>query len=586
VRPRSSLASRFSRDIRSLHPSRRLAIAISLCLAAGWAEISPCHADYVVQVGAFQSSILAFAKNAQVMQLGFPTAIERIHRPGKSDLNAILVGPYETAQKAGSAKTALANGGVHGFVRAVFNDHPAIGGPTHASSGSKNETSADQYAEGCTLSTQDRRSSSLEFQRIAAAAAEPPVPAKQTNTLPFSISGHAQTALAYTVASPDHWSKIKNTLHLAVERALGADINLKVSGRFSYDGAYDVSNFYPERVRRDQRFDGMFHETYLDVGLNDWNIRLGRQNITWGEVVGLFFADVVSAKDMREFLVPEFDYIRIPQWAARTEYFKGDFKAEAVWIPYMTYDRIGKPGSEFYPYAVPPPPGFAQNIRSERTPHSLSDSSFGLRASYLLSGWDLAAFYFNSMDANATFFRSTILAPVPTIRVRPDHERIHQAGATLSKDVGSFVFKGEAIYTWDRYFDVTRANDANGNVRQNFLDYILSAEVPLPEESRVNVQFFQRWFTNYDADIIPRRVETGASLFASTKFFHEKIEPELLLIHSLNRLDYMARFKINWYFATNWRAVAGTAFFGGKGLNLFGRFDQKDRIFAELRYTF
>ena len=156
----------------------------------------------------------------------------------------------------------------------------------------------------------------------------------------------------------------------------------------------------------------------------------------------------------------------------------------------------------------------------------------------------------------------------------------------MSKDTGAFVLKSEAIYTWDRYFEVTNASDANGVVRQNFIDYILSAEIPLPSDSRVNLQFFQRVFTNHDKDIIPRKVETGASFFASTKLLDDKVEPELLSIHSLNRLDYMTRFKVNWYFAKNWRFVAGTAIFGGKQLGFFGRFDNRDRIFTELRYSF
>jgi hypothetical protein len=100
------------------------------------------------------------------------------------------------------------------------------------------------------------------------------------------------------------------------------------------------------------------------------------------------------------------------------------------------------------------------------------------------------------------------------------------------------VLKGEAIYTWDRYFNVKRTNDANGVVRQNFLDYILSAEIPLPMESRVNLQFFQRLFTNHDRNIIPSSVESGASLFASTKLFNDKVEPELLLIHSRDGISW------------------------------------------------
>lgn len=579
--------------LKELGGSLGLACALILFLSA-WITHDSCFAAFTVQVGAFQSTTLASERIGLINRSGYPTVVEKIYRPGKSALTAVLVGPYEASGEAEAARAALARIGVGGFVRSYRND------------GTKTQPYENQMTSAGPLRDLiPKESNNLRLSKpapgtplsnpwlplAAAPVSEPDRPAApqaepQSGSLPFSISGHLQTAAAYTVASPDHWSKLRNTLALALERELGTDIKLKISGRFSYDGVYDFTTFYPDRVKRDQRIDGMFHETFLDFGVNDWSLRFGRQHITWGEVVGLFFADVVSAKDMREFLIPEFDYIRTPQWAARAEYFKGDFKAEAIWIPYTTYDRIGKPGSDFYPFTIPPPSGFAQNIRSERTPHKLSDSSFGLRTSYLTNGWDLGAFYYGSTDANATFFRTITLAPVPNVSYRPDHERIHQAGLTVSKDTGEFVVKAEAVYTWDRYFNVTRINDADGVVRQNFLDYVLSADIPLPMDSRINLQFFQRWFTNHDPDILLRRVESGASLFASTKLFHEKVEPELLLIHSLNRLDWMARFKINWYFAKDWRLVTGTAFFGGKELGLFGRFAQKDRVFAELRYSF
>jgi hypothetical protein len=553
-----------------------------------------CFADYAVQVGHFKSVTAAAGKIGQIQRAGFPTIVEKSDDRGNAAPTTVLVGPYAAAADAETALQGLLRHGVEGFVRTYGTTKTAA--PLEPFLGPIRPARFDDVGNRSPIQSPNGPLPLGPGLRLAAAPGADPAQPSQPATapskssflgLPFSLSGSAQTAIAYTVASPDHWSKIKNTLNLAAERELSADINLKVSGRFSYDGAYDVSNFYPDRVKRNQRWEAMFQETYLDVGLSDLNFRVGRQNIIWGEVVGLFFADVVTAKDLREYLIPEFDYIRVPQWATRAEYFKGDFKAEAIWIPYMTYDQIGKPGAEFYPLTAPPPPGFRQNIRSERTPHSLRDSSFGVRGSYLLNGWDSSAFYYGSMDSSPTFFRSTILAPVPTVRFRPDHERIHQAGLTTSKDAGSFVFKAEAVYTWDRFFNVTNTSDANGVVRQNFLDYIVSAEIPLPSESRLNLQLFQRWFTNYDPDILQRRVETGASLYVSTKLFDEKVEPELLMIQSLNRLDYMTRFKINWYFAKDWRFVAGTAIFGGTNkLGFFGRFDNRDRVFTELRYTF
>jgi hypothetical protein len=105
-------------------------------------------------------------------------------------------------------------------------------------------------------------------------------------------------------------------------------------------------------------------------------------------------------------------------------------------------------------------------------------------------------------------------------------------------------------------------------------------------ESRLNLQFFQRVFTSHDEGIIPHEVESGATLLVSTKLFNDKVEPELLTIHSFNRLDWMTRFKVTWNFHENWRLVVGTAFFGGPDLGLWGRFDKSDRVFTELRFTF
>jgi hypothetical protein len=330
----------------------------------------------------------------------------------------------------------------------------------------------------------------------------------------------------------------------------------------------------------------MFRETYLDASRGDWSVRVGRQNIIWGEVVGLFFADVVSARDLRELILPDLDYLRIPQWATRAEYFRGDFHAEAIWIPYMTYDRIGKPGSDFYPITSNPEPGFAVNIRNEKIPaHTLSNSAFGFRLGYLLNGWDLTSFYYDSIDASPSFFRQAVADPVPTFSYRAQHDRIHQVGGTFSKDFQSFVLRGEAIYTWDRWFNVSRTNDENGVVRQNFLDYILGIDVPLPLDSRVNLQFFQRWFPAHDPHILERRVESGVTLFASTKI-GDKVEPDLLLIHSLNRSDWLARPRITWQFLPNWRLRAGAGFFGGNKDALFGRFSDRDRVFLEARYAF
>lgn len=409
-----------------------------------------------------------------------------------------------------------------------------------------------------------------------------PVLAEAPQPAPPKLSGFYQNDLAYTFAGDKHWSRFNNTLDVAVTGRAGS-VAWKLGGRVNYDPIYDLTDHYPEAVRNDQRFEAMIREAYLDYSAGDWEFRLGRQHIVWGEMVGLFFADVVPAKDMRQFVLPDFDMIRIPQWAARAEYFSGDFHAEGIWIPAMTYDDIGKPGAEFYPFKPPAVAGYQTVFGREKTPSGLDASGYGARLSWLKGGWDVSGFYYSSYDASAAFSRQVV--PF-TITYQPIHKRIHQIGATLGKDLGPMVLKAEAVYTRDKLFSTLDLTDNDGLVKQNFLDYIVGLEWSFPEETRFNVQLFQRWFTNHDAGIVPDTTESGVSLLFGTQALHPRLEPELLLISSLNRADWLAQFKLTWKADGNWRLAAGVDVFEGGTYGLFGNFDKNDRVYTEVRYSF
>lgn len=407
-----------------------------------------------------------------------------------------------------------------------------------------------------------------------------PVSAPAWKTLITGWKGFSQMEIAQTYADPEHFSKAKLRTELSRTGQFNEYLKWKISGRFDYDAAYDLSNFYPSAVRQDQRYDFFLRENYLDISAGNFDFRLGRQHVIWGEMVGLFFADVVSAKDMREFILPAFDILRIPQWAVRAEYSKNDFHAEVLWIPVPTLDEIGKPGADFYPG---PLRGTASYIEEDRSGRNIGNSNFGVRLSQLIKGWDISGFYYHSLDAASTFYR--VSGPTEPLVFQPRHDPIDQFGATVTKDLGSAVFKGELVYTDGRQFNVGRPSAPNGLVRQNTLDYALGLDFSLPADTRLNVQFFQRVFFGYDPGIFSDRVENGASVLLNGKLW-QKLEAQVLLIHSLNRSDWMFRPRLSWNFQRNWRWAVGADVFGGKPTGLFGRFDQSDRVYTELRFSF
>ncbi len=434
------------------------------------------------------------------------------------------------------------------------------------------------------------------------ADASPAAPATEKPPPASPWRGFMQGEVARSYQDPAHWSNERLRLELNRQGQFSENVKWKIGGRFDYDAAYANSSFYAPDVRRDQRSEFSLRENYLDISSGgNWEFRLGRQHVVWGEMVGLFIADVVPAKDMREFILPEPDLqsLRIPQWAARGEYFMKDMKAELLWIPVPSFDLIGKPGipgvrgaagADFYPYPIPAPPGGATFFVGEDHPsRRLSNSNYGARLSALKDGWDFSGFYYHSLDASPTFYRQVLPGPAPALPVfiyQARHDKIDQVGGTLAKDLGSVVLKGEAVYTNGRQFNLlTNLTQPNGLVAQNTVDYALGLDFNLPSDTRLNVQFFQRIYANHDPDIIPSKFESGASVLLDFKLGNN-VEGRALLVHSLNRNDWLFRPKVSWNFEKNWRLAVGADIFGGPLTGLFGRYDNNDRVYTDLRYSF
>ena len=126
----------------------------------------------------------------------------------------------------------------------------------------------------------------------------------------------------------------------------------------------------------------------------------------------------------------------------------------------------------------------------------------------------MAAFYYRSMSAQPTFYRLPGNAPGQPFVFQPSYDRIWQAGGTVSKDLGEAVLRGEAVYTNGQGYSVNDPLTPLGVVERNTLDYILSVEFPLPGDTRLNVQGFQRAFFGGGAATSSSRTTVSARAFS------------------------------------------------------------------------
>jgi len=100
------------------------------------------------------------------------------------------------------------------------------------------------------------------------------------------------------------------------------------------------------------------------------------------------------------------------------------------------------------------------------------------------------------------------------------------------------------------------------------------------------VQAFQRAYLNGSGkDLAIRNDGFGASIFLSTKLT-DAIEPSILWIQSFRDAGGMIRPRLNWYPAKNTALAFGVDIFTGPNDGYFGRYNNRDRAYAEFRVDF
>jgi len=401
---------------------------------------------------------------------------------------------------------------------------------------------------------------------------------------PLRLSGYFRQEAAFRMSAPRQLSKFRSVGYSALTGQYTEALSYKIAGRLWYDAVYDLTHHYPESVADDQKVDGMLRDAYVDFSKDNWDLRAGKQQIVWGESVGLFYADVVNAKDLREFILPDFEFIRIPEWALDAEYTKSNFHAEAVWLPWPSMSKVSRPGGEFV-FPLPLPPATPIAFGPARKPgKDLDDGEAGARLSYRVEGWDVGAFVLRTWEKLPVLQR-TLSPGLATFT--ETHPRLTIDGLTFAKELEPFVLKGEWIYTARKNFQSKDLADADGLKTKDVMDYMLGADYTFPNNLETTLQLGQRYIRAYENDLFQqRKLQTQLTLWVRRAFWANRLSPEFLLVKDLGTTDLMARPKVTYKFLDHWKCTLGADVFAGPAEGLFGAFAARDRLYTELQFDF
>lgn len=330
-------------------------------------------------------------------------------------------------------------------------------------------------------------------------------------------------------------------------------------------------------------------ELYADIYLGPLYLRAGKQQIVWGKADGLKLLDRINPQSFREFILPDFEDSRIPQWSLRAEFPLGPvWQAQLIAIPDVTVDALPPPDGAFAitaPELVPvPPPGVRVRQQPADAPrHRLADGDAGAQASAFIGGWDLTLNYLYHYVDRPAFPRT---AADDGITVTPRYYRTHTVGGSAANAVGDFTLRSELAYATHRRLIAADPRDADGVIDSREASAVLGLDWMGLSDTIVSAQLFASWVDLSEGAATRDRVEWDVTQLIERSFRNETLTLRGQLIHDINAGDGLLRASLSYDYRADLVLRLGADVFYGPSNGRFGQFDQRDRVTVSITYGF
>ena len=394
----------------------------------------------------------------------------------------------------------------------------------------------------------------------------------------ISLTGYARNYTGVLLQGDHEFSIIQNTFNLNVEQSKDK-VAFKVNPYI-----YHYAN---------QGLELGLREAYLDVYFESVDLRIGKQQIIWGKADGVFITDIVSPKDLSEFLLRDFDEIRMGVTSVKADYYMGDNTFELVWIPVFTPTRFAPEGSIWRPAM----PHFPPNVKTvidhsrEKVESNLKNSEAFAKFSALTEYVDFEVMAGYAWDDDPTLhvvkqinYRVPPYPLYDIYTIYPEHHRLAIGGGSFSTTLGPFVLRGEGAYYAGKYFNTQDPEAKESVVKKNYLHYLLGLDYTLMDW-HLSGQFIQQAILDYNDAIKNDEYSNMATFLATRDFLNETLNLSFFMYYDFNNEASLIRPKITYDLADGFSVLLGANIFTGTE-GMFGQFNDNDMVYTQVKFSF
>tara|TARA_B100000035_G_scaffold313094_1_gene326010 strand:+ start:1244 stop:2569 length:1326 start_codon:yes stop_codon:yes gene_type:complete len=326
---------------------------------------------------------------------------------------------------------------------------------------------------------------------------------------------------------------------------------------------------------------GELREFYTDFFIGNTSLRIGKQQVVWGQTDGLKVLDVVNPQSFQEFILDDFESSRIPLWTLNADISLNDNTSlQFLWIPDLTYHELPSPNSLFEfksPLLTLTPSEMARikNTQKIKPKKMLEDSDMGVRLAIFRDGWDITFNYFYHYDDFPLFDQS---GDSQNLNLLTRYKRNQLFGGSLTKAFKNIVLRSEYGYSTNKYF---LSRDVNGIVSFSEtpeFKVAVAFDYNGDDELFVSGQLLLSDVIESGTQLSRDELETSATLLVRKSLFNNSLILENFLVYSLNNEDGIVRPKFTYEYKSNISIWGGFDIFYGDSLGYFGQFKGLDRF--------
>lgn len=373
-------------------------------------------------------------------------------------------------------------------------------------------------------------------------------------------------------------------------------INLEQSLAF---GSLTIETDFINRYSNSADVEVQLRKAYFDWFTTNYDIRIGKQNITWGKSDGGFVNDILTPVDLREFLTQEQSDLRIGVTAINIQRYFGSNSLQFVAAPTHQKDLLPSSDSRWFPIQELPdglPVDFSDSQKNPNIKDVQLAAKFSWRPNPKID-FDLMAYYWaHPMAAYAiTISQTSLLQPVQDnlIDLTETYKTTPMVGYANTWQVSSsWILKSEALLAYERLFtflpvSLNRLEDAIDNPAEAFAalqefefredGYLLTK--PWYQQmigaqtsfygTTISTQAYVEVILNYEDRILPQQIFPYATVFAQRTFLRERLQTILGGRYNFFGKDFWTQIQGIYEVQDGFEVALGTNLFAGESISPF-----------------